>query len=251
MAELRPGERIDDLMRNGYKIIQNPGFFCFGIDAVLLSDFARVREKERCLDLGCGNGILPILLAAKTPGRQFTGLEILPGSADLARRSVALNGLEDRIRIVEGDIRDASGIFGASSFDVIVTNPPYLKDSRGPAGDDADRAAARHETRCTLADVLRESAQILPHGGHFFMVHRPSRLAEILAGMREYGIEPKRMRLVYPYADREANLVLLEGVRGGKPQLTAERPLIVYSATGEYTDEIFGIYGMTQADAGE
>ncbi len=242
MSDLRPGERIDDLMRNGYKIIQNPEVFCFGIDAVLLSDFARVKETQTCLDLGCGNGILPLLLAAKTPGKQFTGLEILPYSADLARRSVALNRLEDRIRIVEGDIRDASNLFGASSFDVITTNPPYLAD--GPAGPNDERAAARHETRCSLADVLRESAKILVRGGHFFMVHRPARLAEILSGMSGCGIEPKRMRLVYPYADREANLVLLEGVRGANPQLTVERPLIIYSEPGVYTDEIFSIYGM-------
>ncbi len=242
MNDLRPGERIDDLMRNGYKIIQNPESFCFGIDAVLLSDFARVEETENCLDLGCGNGILPILLAAKTPGRQFTGLEISPYSADLARRSTALNGLEDRIRIVEGDIKDASNLFGASSFDVIVTNPPYL--NKGPAGPNDERAAARHETLCSLTDVLRESAKILVHGGHFFMVHRPARLAEILSGMSDCGIEPKRMRLVYPYAGRGANLVLIEGVRGAGPQLTVERPLIVYKEPGKYTDEIYEIYGI-------
>ncbi len=250
MSDLRPGERIDDLMRNGYRIIQDSGSFCFGIDAVLLSDFARVEEDETCLDLGCGNGILPILLAAKTPGRQFTGLEILPSGVDLARRSVALNRLEDRIRIVEGDIRDASNLFGASSFDVIVTNPPYLADDSGPVGEDGERAAARHETLCSLKDVLRESAKILVRGGHFFMVHRPARLAEILAGMAGCGIEPKRMRLVYPYEDRAANLVLLEGVRGGKPSLRAERPLIVYRAPGVYTDEILAIYGMEPAKAG-
>ncbi len=244
MTDLRPGERIDDLQRNGYKIIQNPEFFCFGIDAVLLSDFARAGEKDTCLDLGCGNGILPILLAAKTPAKHFTGLEIQPYSADMARRSVALNRLEDRIDIVEGDIKDAAGLFGASSFDVIVTNPPYLPEGGGPAGPDGKKAAARHETLCSLVDVLRESALILPRGGHFFMVHRPARLAEILTGMTTYGIEPKRMRLVYPYADREANLVLIEGVRGGRPQLTAERPLIVYKDSGEYTDEIYEIYGM-------
>ncbi len=243
MTDLQPGERIDDLQINGYKIIQDPETFCFGIDAVLLSDFACVRETQSCLDLGCGNGILPILLAAKTPGRQFTGLEILPRSADLARRSVALNHLEDRIRIVEGDLKDASALFGTSSFDVITTNPPYLADGRGAAGTEEAKAVARHEMLCTLADVLRESAKILPDGGHFFMVHRPFRLAEIITQMTESGIEPKRMRLVYPYADREANLVLIEGVRGGKPQLTVEKPLIVYGKPGIYTDEIHEIYG--------
>ncbi len=243
MSDLRPGERIDDLQRNGYRIIQNPDTFCFGIDAVLLSDFARVKETETCLDLGCGNGILPLLLAAKTPGKSFTGLEILPYSADLARRSVSLNHLEDRIRIVQGDIKDASNLFGASSFDVIVTNPPYLADGKGPAGDNDEKAAARHETRCDLADVLRAGEELLPRGGHFFMVHRSWRLSEIIARMSEYGIEPKRIRLVYPFADREANLVLIEGVRGGKPGLTVEKPLIVYEKPGKYTEEIDRIYG--------
>ncbi len=244
MTELKPGERIDDLMRNGYRIIQNPESFCFGIDAVLLSDFARVGEDESCLDLGCGNGILPLLLAAKTPGKQFVGIEILPYSVDLARRSVELNHLEDRIRIEEGDLRDASDRFGASSFNVIVTNPPYLTGESGPAGPNTDRAVARHETMCSLDDVLRESSKILVRGGHFFMVHRPARLAEILSGMEGHGIGPARMRLVHPFADREANLVLIEGVSGGKGQLTVERPLTVYSEPGKYTDEIYEIYGM-------
>ncbi len=167
MTDLKPGERIDDLQRNGYKIIQNPEKFCFGMDAVLLSDFARVSETERCLDLGCGNGILPILLAAKTPGEQFMGLEIQSYSVDLARRSVALNHLEDRIRITEGDIKDASKLFGASSFDVIVTNPPYITESRGLPNEDEERRIARHEMLLSLEDVIRESAAILTPGGHF------------------------------------------------------------------------------------
>ena len=243
MNDLLQGERVDDLQRNGYKIIQNPQKFCFGMDAVLLSGFAQVKNGAVCLDLGCGNGILPLLLSAKTKGRHFTGLEIQSYSADLARRSVALNHLEDRIRIVEGDIKDASGIFGASSFDVVTTNPPYMTGKHGLTNQDEAKTIARHETLCSLEDVIRESAKLLTPGGRFFMVHRPFRLAEIMSLMVSYQLEPKRMRLVYPYADREPNMVLIEGLRGGRPRMTVEKPLIVYREPGVYTDEIFEVYG--------
>ncbi len=243
MTDLLPGERIDDLQRNNYKIIQNPQKFCFGMDAVLLSGFARVKRGEDCLDLGCGNGIIPLLLSARTPGRHFTGLEIQKYSADLARRSAALNHLEERIRIVEGDIKDASDIFGASSFHVITSNPPYMTAQHGIPNPDEAKLIARHEILCTLEDVIRESAKLLMPGGRFYMVHRPFRLAEIISLMVQYRIEPKRMRLVYPYVDREPNMVLLEGLRGGRARMTVEKPLIVFREPGKYTDEITEIYG--------
>jgi len=234
---------VDDLQRNGYRIIQNPQKFCFGMDAVLLSGFAGVKPGAECLDLGCGNGIIPLLLSAKTKGRHFTGLEIQPYSADLARRSVALNHLEDKIRIVEGDIRNASKLFDASSFDVITTNPPYMTGSHGLTNQEEAKTIARHEVLCTLEDVIRESVCLLVPGGHFFMVHRPFRLTEIISLMVQYRLEPKRMRLVYPYADREPNMVLIEGIRGARPRITVEKPLIVYREPGVYTDEIYDVYG--------
>lgn len=243
MSNLLPGERIDELQRNGYRIIQNPERFCFGMDAVLLSGFARAKKQERCLDLGCGNGIIPILMEAKTEGKHFTGLEIQPESADMARRSVALNGLQDRIDIVEGDIKDASKIFGASSFHVVTTNPPYMTAQHGLTNLYEAKTIARHEVLCNLEDIIRESARLLMPGGRFYMVHRPFRLAAIISLMVQYRMEPKRMRLVYPYVDREPNMVLIEGLRGGKSRMTVEKPLIVYKEPGKYTDEIYDVYG--------
>ena len=243
MSNLLPGERIDELQRNGYRIIQNPERFCFGMDAVLLSGFARAKKQERCLDLGCGNGIIPILMEAKTEGKHFTGLEIQPESADMARRSVALNGLQDRIDIVEGDIKDASKIFGASSFHVVTTNPPYMTAQHGLTNVYEAKTIARHEVLCNLEDIIRESARLLMPGGRFYMVHRPFRLAEIISLMVQYRMEPKRMRLVYPYVDREPNMVLIEAVRGGNPRMTVEKPLIVYDEPGVYNKEIYDIYG--------
>lgn len=243
MSNLLPGERIDELQRNGYRIIQNPERFCFGMDAVLLSGFAWAKKQERCLDLGCGNGIIPILMEAKTEGKHFTGLEIQPESADMAKRSVALNGLQDRIDIVEGDIKDASKIFGASSFHVVTTNPPYMTAQHGLTNLYEAKTIARHEVLCNLDDIIRESARLLMPGGRFYMVHRPFRLAEIISLMVQYRMEPKRMRLVYPYVDREPNMVLIEGLRGGKSRMTVEKPLIVYKEPGKYTDEIYDVYG--------
>lgn len=241
--DLKPGERIDELQRNGYRIIQDRNRFCFGMDAVLLSGFTYVNPGGQVLDLGTGTGIIPILLEAKTKGEHFTGLEIQEDSADMARRSVALNGLQGRIDIVTGDIKDASAIFGASSFDVVTTNPPYMIGRHGLRSADEAKAIARHEILCTLEDVVRESARLLKPQGHFFMVHRPFRLAEIICVMHDYGLEPKRMKLVHPFADKEPNMVLIEGVRGGRSRMTVEKPLIVYRKQGVYTDEIYDIYG--------
>lgn len=244
MNKLKDGERLDDLQIKGYEIIQHPGRFCFGMDAVLLSSFAKVKKNERALDLGTGTGILPILLEAKNEGSYYAGLEIQEESAQMARRSVAHNQLQDKIEIITGDIKEAAGIFGAASFEVITTNPPYMIGEHGLKNDNEALYIARHEALCTLDDILRESARILKPKGRFYMVHRPFRLPEILAKMIAVGIEPKRMQMVHPYMDKEPNMVLIEGLRGGKPRMKVEPPLIVYQKNGEYTEELLKAYGM-------
>ena len=243
-TNLKPEERLDDLQIKGYEIIQHPGKFCFGMDAVLLSNFARVKKGEHVLDLGTGTGIIPILLAAKTEGERFVGLEIQEESADMARRSVAHNSLEDKVEIVDGDIKEAATNVGAASFDVITTNPPYMIGQHGISNPSDTKAIARHEVLRTLDDILRESARILKPKGRFYMVHRPFRLAEILSKMVSVGIEPKRMRLVHPFVDKEPNMVLIEGLRGGNSRMTIEKPLIVYKEVGVYTEDLLSEYGM-------
>jgi len=240
---LKPGERLDELQRNGYVIIQDPVRFCFGMDAVLLSGFARAKKGDCVLDLGTGTGIIPILMEAKTQAGHFTALEIQEDSADMASRSVALNHLEEKIEIVTGDIKEASLLFGPSCFDVVTVNPPYMIGNHGLKNPWEAKAIARHEVLCVLEDVMREGAKVLKPKGHFFMVHRPFRLPEIFAVMQKYHIEPKRMKMVYPFIDREPNMVLLEGVRDGKPRLTVEKPLVIFKEKGVYTEEICDIYG--------
>lgn len=243
MVSLKGNERIDDLQRNNYKIIQDSDRFCFGMDAVLLSGFAGAKEGEKVLDLGTGTGIIPILMEAKTKAAHFTGLEIQPDSADMAARSVKLNGLENKIEIVTGDIREAVSLFGAASFDVVTCNPPYMTEHHGLINPEAPKAIARHELLCTLEDVVSQSSRLLRPGGNFYMVHRPFRLADIIVLLRQHKLEPKRMKLVYPFTDKEPNMILVEANRGGKAGMRVEKPLIVYKEPGVYTDEIYDIYG--------
>ena len=236
-------ERIDDLMRDGLKLIQNTDIFCFGMDAVLLSTYARAGKKDRVLDMGTGNGIIPVLMQSKNPGSTYSALEIQEGSAQLARRNVELNHLEDRISVVKGDIKEASTIFGEASFNVVTSNPPYTNENHGIVNPDSAKAIARHEITCSLEDVVKAVKWLLKTGGHFYMVHRPFRLAEIIYTLKQHKLEPKRMRLVHPYVDKEPNMVLIDAVKGGKQRITVEPPLIVYNKDGSYTDEIYQIYG--------
>ena len=232
IIELKSDERLDDLQRNGYQIIQKKNGFCFGMDAVLLSGFARVKQGEKAIDLGTGTGIIPILLEAKYEGEHYTGLEIQDEMADMAARSVALNHLEEKVSIVKGDIKEASRLFGAASFDVVTSNPPYMNDAHGLKNPDLPKD-----------DVTREAARLLRPGGRFYMVHRPHRLIEIITALTKYKLEPKRMKMVHPFVEKDANMVLIEAVRGGKSMIKVEAPIVVYQEPGVYTQEIYDIYG--------
>ena len=240
---VKAGERVDDL-QNGFYVIQNQNKFCFGMDAVLLSGFAKIRKGDHVLDMGTGTGIIPILLKSKTKGEHFTGLEIQEECADMAARSVQYNGLESAVDIVCGDIKEAAGIFGAASFDVVTSNPPYMIGAHGLQNPYMAKAIARHEVLCTLEDVVSQASKVLKDRGRFFMVHRPFRLAEIFSVLTRYKLEPKRMQLVYPYIDREPNMVLIEALKGGNSRITVEKPLIVYEKPGVYTKDILEIYDM-------
>ncbi len=241
--ELNENERVDDLERCGYKIIQNTEKFCFGMDAVLLSGYAYAKRGEKVLDLCTGNGIVPILMAAKTPAERLVGIEIQKDIADMAKRSVAANGLSDRVTIISADIKETEDYLQAGVFDVVTCNPPYMIENHGIKNPDSPRAIARHEILCTFDDVARITSRMLRPGGRMFLIHRPFRLTDIFATLTKYDLEPKRMKLVHPYINREPNMVLIEAGHKGKRRLTVERPLIVYESPNCYTKEIYDIYG--------
>ena len=237
------GERIDDLEVNGFRIIQNPSFFCFGMDAVLLANFARTRRKDRVMDLGTGTGIIPLLLTAKEKCAACDGLELQEPVAEMAGRSVKLNRAEEKIRILQGDIREVPGIFDRGSYDAVTCNPPYIKETSGLHNDTSSYNLARHEIAVSWEDVVRAAAFLLKPGGCFTLVHKPFRLPELMQTLKEYKLEPKRMQMVQPYRDKEPNMVLLEAVLGGGPQLTVLPALVVYESDGSYTRQVLDMYG--------
>lgn len=245
---LKMHKRRDDL-QNGYFVWQNPEMFCFGIDAVLLAHFPEIRNGDRVLDLCTGFGPIPLIMYAEAEkaGRQrvsFSGIEIQERAASLAAESVRDNGLEDKIRIIRGDLREAETLLGADSCSLITCNPPYRKAGSGICSANEAEQIAREELMCTLEDVVCVSAKLLVPKGRLAMVHRPQRLAELLDLLRQYRIEPKRLRMIHPRPDREASMVLVEAVRGGRPELRVLPPLIVYGPDGNYTPEVLRIYGM-------
>ncbi len=239
-------ERVDDLQRNGLRIIQNPEGFCFGIDAVLLSHFVKAKKGDTIVELGTGTGIIPILLSAKTEETKIHAFEVQAQMADMARRSVQLNKLTSRINIIEDNLKNYGKYFGKSTVDVVVSNPPYMADHNGIQNEEDMLRISRHEVLCSLEDVIRSSAAMLKPGGSFYMVHRPMRLVDIVALMRQYKLEPKIIRLVQPSIHKKPNILLIKGVRGAKPELRFEDPLIVYDEKGDYTKEIYQIYGESQ-----
>ncbi len=239
---INENERIDDLQYKGLKIIQNKDGFCFGIDAVLLANFAKnMKRKNLVVDLCTGTGIVAILLSGKTEAKKIIGVEIQSESAEMAKRSVELNSIQDRVEIINQDLKKLKTIIEAGSVDTVTVNPPYMKAGSAIVNYENKMSIARHEVCCTLEDVIKEAARILKTNGEFFMVHKPERLVDIFCTMRKYKIEPKRIRFVHPSVDKPANIVLIEGTRDGKEFLKFEKSLYVYE-NGEYTDEIYEIY---------
>lgn len=242
---LKPGERLDDLQRDGLQIIQNPDWFCFGVDAVLLADYAAksIKKGAKVLDLCSGNGIIPLLLSSKSQAESITGLEVQKPVAEMATRSVKMNGLTDKIQMKCGDLKEAESYFGRSFFQYITCNPPYKEVGGGLTSKLDSVTLARHEILCTLEDIVRVSSIILEPLGKLCLIHRPERLIDIICLMRKYGLEPKRLRFVHPSPGKTATMILIEGVRQGKPKLFLDPPLYVYQEPGVYSKEIDEIYG--------
>lgn len=247
---LQGRERIDDLQLKGYQIIQDPSKFCFGIDAVLLSSFAKIKPKDRVMDLCTGNGIVPLLLAGKTKAEIIHGVEIQEENVSLAKKSLCLNKLEDRIKIFHTDVTKLHlcDEIQKESYQVVTVNPPYMIGKHGLENVEESKAIARHEVRCTLDDVLSTSSQLLVNKGRFYMVHRPFRLAEIFTSMIKYNLEPKRMVLIHSKLSKEPSMVLVEGVKGAKSRIIVEPPLIIYKEDGSYTKEILEYYGEMKSN---
>ena len=247
---LLPGERLDDLLRNELKIIQSREVFSFSIDAVLLAHFCSTPVKGRIMDLCTGNGVIPILLTARTRAA-IDGVEIQERLASMAVRSVELNGLGDQVTIRHMDLKEAHLAYGHGVFDLVTVNPPYLATAPRDHNGNPHYAAARHELHCTLEDVIAACARLVRFGGKVAMVHRPSRLADILVLLRSYRLEPKRLRFVHPRAEEEANMVLIEAVREGKPDLRLLPPLFVYKEGQTYSDELLRVYNEPLGKEGE
>ncbi len=244
-----PHERVDDLQLGGLKIIQNPNWFCFGTDAVLLADYSKksIKKGAKVLDLCSGNGIIPILLSAKSPADKIYGIEIQYDVAEMAKRSITLNALEDKIEMICADLKECKNYFSRSFFNNIVCNPPYKEAGGGLVNKNDPTTLARHEILCSLEDIIRVSSILLAPQGKLCMIHRPERLADILCIMRQYHIEPKRLRFVHPMPEKTATMILVEGAYCGKPKLFLDPPLYVYKEPGVYSDELLHIYNRKDA----
>lgn len=241
--KLKENERIDDLELNGLKIIQNKNGFCFGMDSVLLSDFAKeIKKNSTILDMGTGTGILGILLSAKTQDTKITGVEIQPEVAQMAQRSVQLNHLEERIDIICENIKELKKIYETQSLDAIVTNPPYKKKGTGGINENEAKLISRHEITANLEDFISIASYLLKDQGSIYMVHRPERLADIMTSLRKYKLEPKVIKFVHPNQEKEPNLILVKATKNARPFLKVEKPIYIYDLQGNYTKDILEIY---------
>ena len=241
--DLKENERIDDLEYKGLKIIQNKEGFCFGIDSILLSDFAKnIKKEARVLDLGTGTGIIATLLCGKTQLSEITGIEVQKEVYDMAKRSIQLNHLEDRFKIIQDNILNLNNHFEKNTFDAIVTNPPYKKKETGIQNEDIRKLISRHEIEANIEDFIKISKDMLKDKGEFYIVYRPERLVDLLTLMRKYKIEPKKIRFVYSNVNAVSKLVLVQGVKNARPFLKLEPNLYIYDEKGIYTEEILKIY---------
>lgn len=246
--ELKDNERIDDLQLNNLKIIQNKEGFCFGIDSVLLSDFAKeIPSNSKVLDLGTGTGILGILLCGKTKLSKIYGVDIQKDVCDMATRSIKLNNLENKFEIINKNIKDLKDIFEANTFDAIVSNPPYKKDNSGLKNESETKLISRHEITASLEDFIEISSKLLKNNASLYMVNRPERLSDLFYLLRKYNLEPKKLRLVQSYFNSRPKLILVKATKNAKSFLNVEEPLIIYNKDGSYTDEILQIYGKEEA----
>lgn len=240
---LNENERLDDLGINNLKVIQNKKWFCFGIDSVLLSDFAKdMKSDSKVIDLGTGSGVIPIILTAKTKAKSFLGVEVQDCVCDMACRSVKMNNLENKIEILNSNVLDLKKGGFKNFFDVVITNPPYKKFNTGLTNNNIEKEVARHEVKASLEDFIEISSFVLKNLGEFYMVHRPDRLVDIMVLLRKYNIEPKKIKFVYPNKNKKANIVLIKGIKNAKPFLEFEKNLIVYNEDGSYTEDIIDIY---------
>ena len=239
---LKPDERVDDLSRCGLKIIQHAKSFRFAVDAVLLSEFAKINTKMQVLDMGCGTGVISLLVYARYKPKKIIGLELAKDMVEMAQRSIELNSLDEFIQIVEGDIKCASEMFGHDRFDAVITNPPYIKQTAGTPSLHENVAMARHEICCTLKDVIANASLLLKSKGKFYMVHRPGRLCEIMSLMNMFNLSPSRLRLVQSKFNKSAVLVLIEAIKGVKCELEAFPNLVIYNEDGNFSDEMKKIY---------
>ncbi|MBS4537928.1 tRNA1(Val) (adenine(37)-N6)-methyltransferase [Clostridium sp. D2Q-11] len=241
---LQENERIDDLQLKGLKIIQNPEGFCFGIDAVLLANFCDVKPNSTIVDLGTGTGIIPLILYGKNKINKIYGIEIQEQVANMAKRSMELNNLDEKIDILNIDLKNVEEVIEVNSIDVVVSNPPYMDTGTGKVNPSDKKAISRHEIMCELEDVIEKAKRLLKHNGRFYMVHRPNRLTDILYYLRKHKLEPKTLRFIHPKASKSPNLVLIKAIKAAKPELKIDPPLYVYDELGQYTDEIHNIYGL-------
>jgi tRNA1Val (adenine37-N6)-methyltransferase len=246
MDYLKDDETLDDLQLGGIYVIQKKDAFRFGVDAVLLANFARIKRGMNVIDLCTGTGIIPFILAGKTEASFITGIEIQEEMVEMANRSTKYNNLTRRVRFINGDLKDTTLLKELPRVDIVTVNPPYKLLNSGIINTNDKNAIARHEICCTLEDVIIACRLLLKDNGRMFMVHRPERLADILCLMRKHKIEPKVIRMIHPNTKKAPNIVLIEGQRDGGSFLKWERPLYVYDDEGGYSEEIDKIYGRIQ-----